>query len=133
MIRRILPRQIICMTADMLHGDGNVVGALTSGGTESILMAVKAYRERARALRPNVFAHHKPNMIVPITVHPAFEKAAHYFDVETIHAPLRSDFRVDVAAVKKLINPYTILIVGSAPQVDGYFAHLAWFSLDVYI
>lgn len=101
----------------MLHGDGSVVGALTSGGTESILMAIKAYRDRARALRPNAFTHSKPNMILPITIHPAFEKAAHYFDVEAIHAPLTSDFRVDVAAVRKLINSNTILIVGSAPQV----------------
>jgi sphinganine-1-phosphate aldolase len=76
-------------------------------------MAVKAYRDRAKALRPNVT---RPNMIAPITVHPAFEKAAHYFGVEIIHVAVDSTCRVIVSEVKKAINRNTILLIGSAPQ-----------------
>ena len=105
--------EIISMTAWMTNGDKNTVGSVTSGGTESILMAIKAYRDRARKLAPHVS---RPNMVVPTTIHPAFEKAGHYFGVDVIHVPLRSDFRVDVNAVAKAVNSQTILIVGSASQ-----------------
>lgn len=46
--------EIVAMVADMLHGDGAVVGSVTSGGTESILTAVKTYRDRARTLFPQI-------------------------------------------------------------------------------
>ncbi len=110
---RRMETEIISMAAWMVHGDGNTCGALTSGGTESILMAVKCYRELARAKMPHVT---NPNMIVPTTIHPAFEKAAHYFGVEIVHVPLDSDFRVDMEKVRAAIDRNTILLVGSAPQ-----------------
>ncbi|GMG86498.1 pyridoxal phosphate-dependent decarboxylase family protein [Biformimicrobium ophioploci] len=104
---------VVRMSANMLHGDENVVGTMTSGGTESILMAIKTYRDYARKKRPWV---RRPNMIVPETVHVAFEKAAKYFDVKIIRAPIGKDFRADLAATRKLINRNTILLVGSAPS-----------------
>jgi sphinganine-1-phosphate aldolase len=110
---RKLETEVLSMCAWMLHGDANVAGTLTSGGTESVLMAVKTYRDRARKLSPHIT---RPNMIAPTTIHPAFEKAAHYFGVEVIHIGLRDDYRVDVAAVAKAINSNTILLIGSAPQ-----------------
>ena len=110
---RIFETEIVSMTAWMMHGDTDVSGSLTSGGTESILMAVKCYRDRARKLRPHVTT---PNMVVAQTVHPAFMKAAHYFDVATVVVPMTADFRMDVAAAAKAINRDTILLVGSAPQ-----------------
>lgn len=76
-------------------------------------MAIKTYRDRAKALRPTIT---NPNMIAPITVHPAFEKAAHYFGVEIIHIPVDSTCRVIVSEVEKAINRNTILLIGSAPQ-----------------
>lgn len=105
--------EIVGMTAWMTNGPPGTVGSVTSGGTESILMAVKTYRDFARKTRPHIT---KPNMIVPITIHPAFEKAGHYFDVELIHVQLASDFRVDTEAVRRAVNRNTILIVGSASQ-----------------
>jgi glutamate/tyrosine decarboxylase-like PLP-dependent enzyme len=105
--------EVVSMAANLLGGGADAAGTMTSGGTESILMAVKTYRDRARELQPQIT---KPEMIVPVSIHPAFDKAAHYFDVKIVKAPLRPDFRVDVEAVKKLITPNTILIVGSAPQ-----------------
>lgn len=104
--------EVVRMTADLLRGDDQVVGTMTSGGTESCLLAVKTYRDLAKSRR--LFPG-KPEMIAPESVHVAFEKAAEYFDVKMVHAPLDSDKRVKVKAVKKLINRNTAMIVASAP------------------
>ena len=104
--------ELVRMTATMLGGDSRVVGTVTSGGTESCLLAVKTYRDRARARKPWI---RKPEMVVPESVHVAWEKGAEYFDVKAVHAPLTKDFRVDVDAVRKLINRNTVLIGASAP------------------
>jgi sphinganine-1-phosphate aldolase len=105
--------EVVAMTASLLGGDGETVGNMTSGGTESVLMAVKTAREWARARDPGNTA---PEMILPATVHPAFEKAAHYFSVKAVHIPVQSDFRADVAAAQAAVTPNTILMVGSAPS-----------------
>jgi sphinganine-1-phosphate aldolase len=105
--------EIVSMATWMCHGDTTTAGSLTSGGTESILMAIKCYRDRARKLNPKIT---RPNMIAPQTIHPAFEKAAHYFDIEIIHVKVNTEYRVDLAEVEKACNRNTILIVGSAPQ-----------------
>jgi sphinganine-1-phosphate aldolase len=104
---------VIAMTADLLGGDGAVVGNMTSGGTESILMAVKTARDWARAQRPEITA---PEMVLPVTAHPAFDKAGHYFSVRAIHTPVTAGFTADVAALRDAITENTILIVGSAPS-----------------
>lgn len=103
---------VVRMTANLLHGDEQVVGTMSSGGTESIMLAVRTYRDRARALRPEVTA---PEIIIPESTHVAFDKAGKYFDVKIVHAPLAEDYRVDVDAVRGLINENTIALVGSAP------------------
>ncbi|MEA3288173.1 MAG: aspartate aminotransferase family protein [Candidatus Marinimicrobia bacterium] len=105
--------EVINMTATMLHGDKKAVGTITSGGTESCLLPVLTYRDMARSKRKLPF---KPEMVVPESVHVAWTKAAKYFGVKIIYAPLKSDFRVDVEAVRKLINRRTVLLVGSAPS-----------------
>jgi sphinganine-1-phosphate aldolase len=105
--------EVVTMTANLLGGDEAVVGNMTSGGTESILMAVKTAREWARARNP---ANTAPQMILPATAHPAFEKAAHYFGVESVRIPIQADFRADVEAARAAIGPNTILMVGSAPS-----------------
>lgn len=104
--------EVVKMTANMLHAGPEACGTMTSGGTESCLLAVKTYRDMARSARPWI---KKPEMIVPESIHVAFEKGAEYFDVKIIRAPLDKNFKVDVNAVKKLINRNTILIIGSAP------------------
>ena len=108
-----MENEVIRMTANLFHGDEEVVGTMTSGGTESIMMAVKTYRDRARKLKPWI---RNPEIIAPASVHVAFDKACKYFDVKLIHAPLKNDFTVDIKAVKKKIGFNTILLVGSAPQ-----------------
>ena len=99
-------------TASLLHGDANVAGFLTSGGTESILCAVKAARERARAER-GITA---PELVLPNSAHAAFHKAAHYFGLRVHSVPVRADYRADVAGMAARVNANTALIVGSAPQ-----------------
>jgi sphinganine-1-phosphate aldolase len=89
------------------------VGTVTSGGTESILCAVAAYRDRARRERPWIL---RPQLVVPSTIHPAFDKAAHYFGVKLVKVPVGDDLRADVRAMEKAINRKTIGIVASAPQ-----------------
>lgn len=110
---RRFEHETIRMVADLFHGDEEVVGLVTSGGTESLIMAIKAYRDRARKLKPWIL---KPEIVIPATAHSAIDKGAYYFDVKVRHAPVGPDFRVDLKAVKKLINRNTVMILGSAPQ-----------------
>ncbi|MFB3093779.1 MAG: aspartate aminotransferase family protein [Dehalococcoidia bacterium] len=102
--------EVIAITAELL-GSSEAVGNMTSGGTESILMAIKTARDMARDRRPGLT---DPEMVLPVTAHPAFEKGAHYFGVKPVHIPVREDFRADVEAAKAAITDNTVLIVGSA-------------------
>ncbi|MBN2160907.1 MAG: aminotransferase class V-fold PLP-dependent enzyme [Spirochaetes bacterium] len=106
--------EIVSMTAAMLGAgsDSGVCGTVTSGGTESILLAMKSYRDRAREER----GIKKPEMIVPVTVHAAFDKASQYFNIRMIKVPVDDKFRADVKAVRRAITRRTIVIVGSAPS-----------------
>jgi glutamate/tyrosine decarboxylase-like PLP-dependent enzyme len=103
---------VVSMAAGLFHAPEGAAGAMTSGGSESLLMAVKAARDWARAERPEVTA---PEMLLPITAHPALEKAAHYFDVKPVRIPVGADLRADAGAARDLVSPRTILVVGSAP------------------
>jgi glutamate/tyrosine decarboxylase-like PLP-dependent enzyme len=109
---RQFEHDVVSMTAELLAGGPSTCGTMTSGGTESILMAVKAARDKAAAERPGV---REPEMVLPITAHPAFEKAAHYLRVKPVHVPVGKDFRADVAAARAAITDNTVLVVGSAP------------------
>ncbi|MDH5371699.1 MAG: aspartate aminotransferase family protein [Acidimicrobiia bacterium] len=104
--------EVVRMTATMLNGDAAVSGTMTSGGTESLLMAVKTYRDWGRAVR----GIDRANMVLPRTAHAAFGKAAHYFDVEPVWVDVADDLRADVAAMRDAITPATVLVVGSAPN-----------------
>src|SRR5687767_14227808 len=103
---------VVRITADLLHGDDGVSGFMTSGGTESILCAVKAARERGREERGIT----EPEMVVPASAHAAFHKAAHYFGIRVHKVPVRDDWRADVDAMAAHVGPRTVLVVGSAPQ-----------------
>lgn len=104
--------EVVSATADLLHGPEGVSGFMTSGGTESILMAVKAARERGRAER-GITA---PEIVVPFSAHAAFHKAAHYFGLTVRTVAVRDDYRADVEAMAAEVNDNTVLVVGSAPQ-----------------
>jgi glutamate/tyrosine decarboxylase-like PLP-dependent enzyme len=85
---------------------------MTSGGTESILMAVKAARERGRAER----GISRPNVVLPTSAHAAFEKGCYYFGLESRRVAVRDDWRADADAMADAIDDDTVLVVGSAPQ-----------------
>ena len=105
--------EVAAMCIALLGGDDQAAGNMTTGGTESLLMTVLTAREWGRANKPEVTA---PEMVLPATAHPAFDKAAHYFGVKAVRVPVREDFRADVAACRAAITPQTILMVGSAPS-----------------
>ncbi|MBA3012198.1 MAG: aspartate aminotransferase family protein [Proteobacteria bacterium] len=102
--------EVVRMTATLLNGDDEVAGIMTSGGTESCLLAVKTYRDMARKKGIK-----KPEMILPESAHVAWEKGAQYFNVKAVHVPLDKDYRVDADKVRKAVNKRTVMILGSAP------------------
>jgi glutamate/tyrosine decarboxylase-like PLP-dependent enzyme len=105
--------EVVAMTAGLLGGDAETVGNMTSGGTESILMAVKTARDWARDRHPE---RQPPEVVLPRSAHPAFDKAAHYFDVKLVKTPVTDDFRADGEAMRAAISENTIMLVGSAPS-----------------
>ncbi len=104
--------EIVAMTAHMLGGDDSVCGTVSSGGTESILLAMKTYRDRARDQKGTT----APEMIAPTTAHAAFDKAAQYFNIKMIRVPVDAEMKADVAATRRALTRHTIVIVGSAPS-----------------
>jgi glutamate/tyrosine decarboxylase-like PLP-dependent enzyme len=105
-----MEREVVAMGADLLHGNPRG-GKLTSGGTESLFLAVQVARDHARAGRGIT----EPRIVLPSTAHPAFAKACHYLDVEEVRIPVGADGRADVAATLAAVDPSTALVVGSAP------------------
>jgi glutamate/tyrosine decarboxylase-like PLP-dependent enzyme len=107
-----MENEVVSMAANHLHGDENVVGSFTSGGTESLICAVKAARDRARAKRPEV---ERPEMVLPETAHASFHKAGHYLGVKPVVTRVDpQSYRADPRAMRDAITPNTILLVGSA-------------------
>ena len=104
--------EVIAMTLDLLHGAETGRGAMTTGGTESIFLAIKTARDFARAQRPGLG---RPTIVAARSAHPAFNKAAHFFDMQVVRVPLADDFRADPAAMERAITPDTVMLVGSAP------------------
>lgn len=114
--------EIIAMTLDVFHGEEvnkrdakqKACGSLTTGGTDSIFQSVYVHREWG--VEKGIT---QPEMVVPISAHPAFFKAAHYLNVKTVVAKLDEKYEVDVQDVASKINANTIMIVGSA----GNYGH----------
>ena len=105
-----MEREVVAMGADLLHGNPRG-GKLTSGGTESLFLAVQVARDRAREARGIA----EPRIVLPATAHPAFAKACHYLDVDEVRVPVGADGRADVTATAAALDPRTALVVGSAP------------------
>jgi glutamate/tyrosine decarboxylase-like PLP-dependent enzyme len=108
--------EIVAMTGSMLgaaHAGAAapVVGTVTSGGTESILLAMKAYRDHARERRGIA----TPEIVAPVTAHAAFDKAARFFDMPLVRVPVDDGFRADLDALAGAVTDRTAVVVGSAP------------------
>uniref|UniRef100_A0A8C1BY55 sphinganine-1-phosphate aldolase n=1 Tax=Cyprinus carpio carpio TaxID=630221 RepID=A0A8C1BY55_CYPCA len=99
---RKMEAEVVRMACALFNGGPDSCGTVTSGGTESILMACKAYRDMSSR---------------NIHVHAAFDKAAHYFGMKLIHIPLdKKTMKVDVKAMRRAISRNTAMLVCSAPQ-----------------
>lgn len=108
---RRMENEIISMVKHLLHCPG--VGTLTSGGTESLFLALKAARDYARTRCPHIA---QPEVIAPLSAHPALDKAAQYLGLHIVHTPLTAEGAADVAAMEAALSERTILLVGSAPS-----------------
>jgi len=110
---RKMDAEVVAMTMSLFHPTETTCGTTTSGGTESILLACLAYRDHARKTRGVV----DPEMILPLSAHAAFDKAAHYFGIKVVAIPVDPvTFRVNPADVQAAVTSNTVMIVGSAPQ-----------------
>ncbi|MDP7117743.1 MAG: aminotransferase class V-fold PLP-dependent enzyme [Acidimicrobiales bacterium] len=103
--------EICGWTSDLLNGS-RAAGFLTSGGTESILCAVLAARDRALAERGVT----EPELVLPISAHAAFHKGAHMFGLRTRTVPVTDEWTTDLDAMADAVGPDTALVVASAPQ-----------------
>ncbi|RPB28043.1 PLP-dependent transferase [Terfezia boudieri ATCC MYA-4762] len=110
---RKMEAEIVAMVLDMYHAPSSAGGTTTSGGTESILMACLAARNKAYHERGVT----EPEMVVPTTIHAAFDKAGFYFGIKVHHIAIDPvTLKVDTKALDRMINYNTILIAGSAPN-----------------
>ncbi len=112
----LMEEEVIAMALDLFRGGADATGHMTSGGSESIVLAVKAARDWFRARRGRSGAGARPNMVLPRSAHPAFDKAADAMDLEVRRVPLGADYRADPAAMAEAADAGTFLIVASAPS-----------------
>lgn len=108
--------EVVAMTASMFGSrekasGGQVCGNMTSGGTESIILAVKSSRDYMKVKKGIM----KPEMIIPESAHSAYDKAAQYLKIKLWRVPVNEDFQADVKAIQRYLNKNTVMIVGSAP------------------
>ncbi|MEO0449185.1 MAG: aspartate aminotransferase family protein [Pseudomonadota bacterium] len=110
-----MEKDVIGMGLSLLHGPEGSTGAMTSGGTDSITMAIKTARDFARS---NGRARERANIILPFSAHLAFDKAAHLMDIEVRRIPVKTDdtYEADVAEMSASCDEDTIMMVGSAPN-----------------
>ncbi|XP_020292659.1 sphingosine-1-phosphate lyase isoform X2 [Pseudomyrmex gracilis] len=105
--------EVVRIACGLFHGDEETCGTMTTGGTESILLACKAYRDYAREVK----GIKKPEIVMPVTAHAAFDKAGQYLNIKICLVPVDpQSFTVSIEAMKKAITRNTIMLVGSAPN-----------------
>ena len=98
----------------LFNAPAEAAGVFTTGGSESIFIAMKSARDAYRA-RTGSGREEALNIVMPDTAHPAFDKAAAAMDLDIRRAPVLADKRVDPEAMKALIDSHTIAMIGSAP------------------
>ena len=109
---RTIQAEVVAFVGTWLETGPDGAGFMTSGGTESLLLAVKAARERGRSERSIT----QPNIVLPTSAHAAFEKGCYYFGLESRRVAVGEDWRADVDAMADAVDDNTVLIAGSAPQ-----------------
>ena len=114
---RKMEAEVVRWVLNLFNGDEKTCGTMTSGGTESIMLACKAYRDLAynKGIK-------KPEMVIPITAHAAFDKAGHSFKIKVRHVPVDpSTGKVDPRNMKSYINSNTCMVFFFSLQLMFYF------------
>jgi glutamate/tyrosine decarboxylase-like PLP-dependent enzyme len=129
---RRIENAVVGFCLDVTRAPAGAAGTATAGGTESVMLAVKAARDHARRTRPGIKA---PRMLLPETAHACFHKAAHYLGVEAVRVDVDPvTLRADVADARRKMTEEVILVVGSAPSyahgVVDPIAELAELAMD---
>lgn len=106
-------KEVLGMAMNLLNGTEETVGVITSGGTESIFQAVYTYREWARKNRPGI---KQPEIVIPVSLHPAFEKAAYLLNIKVKTIPVGPDLAAQPELMRKAITKNTIFLAASAPS-----------------
>lgn len=109
-----MEEEVVEMALGLFNAPDGAMGFMSTGGTESIVLAVQACRNWNRARRSD--AHHSGNLVMSETTHPAFDKAARLMDIEVRRVPVLANLQMDVAGMEAAIDDDTIMIVGSAPH-----------------
>ena len=108
-----LENEVVAMTAGILDCNHEVVGNFTTGGTESLILALKTARDYSRSVKPHI---KQPELVLPITAHASLFKACHYLGVKPVVTRVHGDtYQADVSAMRAAVTDNTILLVGSAP------------------
>lgn len=111
---RKLENAVVKACLELLHAPEGAAGTATAGGTESVMLAVKTARDFARKTRPEIT---RPKLLLPVTAHACFHKAAHYLGVEVVSVDVDPvTFRADLADAARKMSSDVILVVGSAPS-----------------
>ncbi|MEZ4225394.1 MAG: aspartate aminotransferase family protein [Polyangiaceae bacterium] len=111
---RHLENGVVHACLELMHAPEGALGTATAGGTESVMLAVKTARDYARKTRPEVT---RPKMLLPVTAHACFHKAAHYLGLEVVSVDVDpTTFRADVSDARRKMSKDVVLVVGSAPS-----------------
>ena len=105
--------EIVGSLLEMMNASMGASGSITTGGTESLIMAVKTAYAWAHDHRPGASA---PEIVVPHAAHPAFDKTAHLMGIKAVRMTQSPDFRADIRAMAHAINDNTIMLAASAPS-----------------
>lgn len=108
-----MEQDVIGIGLALFGGAGTGAGFMTTGGSESLFLAVRAAREHARSTRG--LARGQGNVVMPVTAHPAISKATACMDLDERRIPVAADGRADPAALEAAIDEHTVMLVGSAP------------------
>ena len=108
-----MEEEVVGMGLHHMHGPEGSKGTITSGGTGSIVMAVKSARDFARK---ELGITDKPNIVIPFSAHPAFDKACHMMSLENRRVKVRDDLLANTETMSAACDENTILLVGSAPS-----------------
>lgn len=108
---KVMSAEVVGFVSDLLDAPEGSGGFMTSGGTESLILAVYAAKQHALAR-----GRRASNVVLPASAHAALEKACAYFDLQSRRIPVGPDWRADPDAMAGAVDDGTVLLVASAPQ-----------------